>query len=169
MTATLRAFRLVRDEDMTGVSGTGVVAEGVVFSDGTVSLRWTSAWPTSVVFHDRGLASVEAVHGHDGKTRVEFVDDSGSSINGERLSWQQLYEHEKKRRLQADKWGVLVSDLDRCTHGRHEGNDCSSCGGPSVGNLLLPTGTEVGRNLSGRPYVVPARRDRHHPEAWEAR
>lgn len=65
-----RAFHLQRDDDETGVSGTGVVAEGVEFSDGTVALRWTSAWPTSVVFHERGMESVEHVHGHGGKTRV---------------------------------------------------------------------------------------------------
>jgi hypothetical protein len=70
---TPRAFRLERDVDETGVSGTGVVAEGVEFSDGTVALRWLSAWPTSVVFHERGLEAVEAVHGHGGKTRIVFV------------------------------------------------------------------------------------------------
>jgi hypothetical protein len=67
-------FVLIRDVDETGISGTGVVAEGVEFSDGTVALRWTSAWPTSVVFHDRGMDAVEAVHGHDGKTRIVFAD-----------------------------------------------------------------------------------------------
>lgn len=69
-----RPFVLVRDEDETGVSGTGVVAEGTVFSDGTAVLRWLTEWPTSVVFHDRGLAAIEAVHGHGGKTRVVFTD-----------------------------------------------------------------------------------------------
>lgn len=57
------------------MSGTGVVAEGVEFSDGTVALRWTSAWPTSVVFHDRGITSVEAIHGHGGKTRIVWAAD----------------------------------------------------------------------------------------------
>jgi len=71
--SALRAFHLVRDVDETGVSGTGVVAEGVEFSDGVVALRWTSRWPTSVVFHERGLESVEAVHGHGGKTRIVFL------------------------------------------------------------------------------------------------
>jgi len=65
-----QAFVLIRDEDVTGVSGTGVVAEGVQFSDGTVALRWLSQWPTSVVFHDRGIDGVVAVHGHGGRTRV---------------------------------------------------------------------------------------------------
>jgi len=55
------------------------VAEGVEFSDGTVALRWTSAWPTSVVFHDRGIDSVVHVHGHGGKTQVVF-DDSATEL-----------------------------------------------------------------------------------------
>lgn len=59
---------------MTGVSGTGIVAEGVEFSSGVVSLTWLSDWPTSVVFHDRGIESVEAVHGHNGATVIEWLD-----------------------------------------------------------------------------------------------
>lgn len=68
-----RAFVLVRHEDETGVSGTGVVAWGVEFPDGVVALRWKSAWPTSVVFHDKGMEAVEAVHGHGGKTEIVWV------------------------------------------------------------------------------------------------
>lgn len=64
------AFQLERSEDVSGVSGIGIVAEGVAFSDGSVALRWLSDWPTSVVFHDRGVESVKAVHGHDGRTRI---------------------------------------------------------------------------------------------------
>lgn len=71
-----RAFVLERDVDRTGVSGTGVVAEGVEFGDGTVALRWRGRWPTSVVFHDLGIASVEAVHGHDGATRIVWCEEA---------------------------------------------------------------------------------------------
>lgn len=66
------AFLLVRDEDVSGVSGTGAVAQGVEFQDGVVVLRWLGEYPTSVVFHDRGMDSVVAVHGHDGLTRIVF-------------------------------------------------------------------------------------------------
>lgn len=69
----MRAFRLVREVDVSGVSGTGAVAEGIEFSDGTVVLRWLSDWPTSVVFHQRGIESVEKVHGHGGATRIEYI------------------------------------------------------------------------------------------------
>lgn len=72
----MRRFELHRDEDVSGVSGTGVVAEGVAFSnDGPVALRWTSNWPTSVVFHDKGIESLEAVHGHNGRTRIVWIDE----------------------------------------------------------------------------------------------
>lgn len=79
----IRRFVLNRLEDETGISGSGVVAEGVVFSDGVVAVRWVVPenspperhHPTSVVFHDEGLASVEKIHGHGGKTRIEFLDD----------------------------------------------------------------------------------------------
>lgn len=74
---TARRFELHRDVDDTGVSGTGLVAEAIELSDGTVALRWTSEWPTSVVFHDRGLDGGEAVHGHGGRTRIVWLDGDG--------------------------------------------------------------------------------------------
>jgi hypothetical protein len=72
--ARFRRFHLVRNVDESGVSGTGVVAEGVLFSNGVVAVQWTSQWPTSVVFHERGLESVIAVHGHNGHTHVHWID-----------------------------------------------------------------------------------------------
>jgi hypothetical protein len=81
-----RAFGLQRDEDVSGVSGTGIVAEGVEFSDGTVALRWTSEWPTSVVFHERGIESVEAVHGHDGRTQILFTLDNWIELASGKLA-----------------------------------------------------------------------------------
>lgn len=67
-----RSFWLVRDEDVSGVSGTGIVATGVEFPDGVVALRWKGDWPTSVVFHERGIASVIEIHGHKGRTHIEW-------------------------------------------------------------------------------------------------
>lgn len=69
-----KRFFLQRDVDTTGVSGTGIVAEGCEFSDGTVALRWCGRRPTSTVFHEKGIESVEAIHGHNGSTRIEWVD-----------------------------------------------------------------------------------------------
>lgn len=36
----MKVFSLVRKFDETGISGTGKVLEGVVFSDGRVAIRW---------------------------------------------------------------------------------------------------------------------------------
>lgn len=67
-----RLFELHRDEDETGVSGTGVVAEGVVFGDGKVALRWKTATASTTLFDD--VAQMLEVHGHDGKTRLVYAD-----------------------------------------------------------------------------------------------
>lgn len=68
-----RRFELHRDEDETGVSGTGVVAEGVVFTDGKVALRWRTATASTTLFDN--LEQMREVHGHDGKTRIVYPDE----------------------------------------------------------------------------------------------
>lgn len=65
----MRTFHLQRDEDETGISGTGRVAEGVEFSDGTVVVRWiVGEHHSTVVWPD--MESVAAIHGHGGKTKI---------------------------------------------------------------------------------------------------
>jgi len=63
-----RPFVLARDADPTGTSGTGIVADGVLWPDNTVSIRWRGQRP-STVFWD-SLADAMAVHGHEGSTRL---------------------------------------------------------------------------------------------------
>jgi hypothetical protein len=70
---TARRLELHRDQDVTGISGIGVVAEGVEFSDGTVVIRWLGDTPSTVVWPD--LAAAERVHGHGGATRIVYLDD----------------------------------------------------------------------------------------------
>lgn len=71
----MRRFELHRDEDVSGISGTGRVAEGIEFTDGTVALRWLGEWPVTTNHHDRGIDSVWALHGHNGKTRIVWIDE----------------------------------------------------------------------------------------------
>jgi hypothetical protein len=68
----MRRFRLIRSEDVSGVSGTGAVAEGVAFSSGKVALSWRSDVPTVTVYD--AIADLERIHGHEGRTRIEWVD-----------------------------------------------------------------------------------------------
>lgn len=73
----MRRFVLMRHEDETGVSGTGVVAEGVEWTDGTVSMRWMGA-RCSTVYWDN-VADAIAIHGHNGKTELKYVDQEDIS------------------------------------------------------------------------------------------
>lgn len=71
-----RRFYLMRHKDQTGISGTGVVADGVVWQTGAVTLNWRgggesyNTWPGP-----NALAEVERIHGHGGLTSVVFRDD----------------------------------------------------------------------------------------------
>lgn len=69
----MRRFVLVRHRDPSGVSGTGVIAEGVEFSDGSAMLRWHGTQPCTSVF-DIGVGGILAVHGHAGATEVVYAD-----------------------------------------------------------------------------------------------
>jgi hypothetical protein len=69
----IRRFELHRDVDHSGVSGTGVVAEGVQFTDGTCALRWGGECASTVVW--ASIADAEKIHGHGGATRFVFLDE----------------------------------------------------------------------------------------------
>jgi hypothetical protein len=83
----LRYFELHRDRDVSGVSGEGVVADGFVvpfeytmlFPTGTrtmppewVVLVWRGTARSIVIWPSLGAATT--VHGHDGATRIVWVD-----------------------------------------------------------------------------------------------
>jgi hypothetical protein len=67
----LRQFILVRHKDLTGTSGTGIVAEGVVFEDGQAVLKWLRK-PYSLGVYP-SLRNLLDVHGHEGNTQVRFL------------------------------------------------------------------------------------------------
>ena len=68
----MRRFNLVRTEDLSGVSGTGIVAEGIEFENGKVAICWTSKYHITSVIDN--MHTLEKVHGHGGKTHVEWID-----------------------------------------------------------------------------------------------
>lgn len=61
---------LDRDEDVSGTSGTGSVAEFVISSDGRVAIFW----PVGIGQFPSLQAAID-VHGHQGKTRFVILDD----------------------------------------------------------------------------------------------
>ncbi len=66
-----QVFQLVRFEDESGVSGVGIVADGVRWPDGSASLRWRGDL-ASLGFYS-SMADLVKIHGHGGKTRVRML------------------------------------------------------------------------------------------------
>ena len=64
----MKAFYVRRDEDVHGNTGIGIVAEGVIFTDGRGAMRWLNEVATTVTFED--IKQIERIHGHSGKTVV---------------------------------------------------------------------------------------------------
>ncbi|MFJ4418300.1 hypothetical protein [Streptomyces sp. NPDC088925] len=77
--ASSRRFHLQRHRDITGVSGTGIVALGVLWPDGTASVRWLGDRP-STVFWD-SMDDAEAVHGHGGATEIVWDDPEPTIVS----------------------------------------------------------------------------------------
>lgn len=72
MESDMNRFVLDRLVDETGVSGEGTVAEGVIFADGSVAMRWLTATASTAVY--ASIADVIHIHGHGGKTHVRLID-----------------------------------------------------------------------------------------------
>jgi len=88
-----RTFYLLRRQDVSGVSGTGVVAVGAVMPSGRAVLEWCSAWPTITVFES--WEQVVRIHGHQGRTELHFGSPPAASrsrpwAGGMRALWREL-------------------------------------------------------------------------------
>ena len=69
----MRRFNLVRHDDVSGVSGVGRVAQGIEFDSGEVEMCWLGTY--RIVEHAPNIHAIVAVHGHGGKTVVEWLDE----------------------------------------------------------------------------------------------
>jgi hypothetical protein len=73
----------VRTEDVSGTSGTGVVAVGVQYPDGAVHMQWKNGDNGDLDTDSNGMATkpapdgveaTEEIHGHGGATEVRWID-----------------------------------------------------------------------------------------------
>ena len=96
-------FVLRRMEDESGVSGVGLVAEGVRFTDGTAAMRWRTGTASTAVY--ASMADVEAIHGHGGKTVIQWVENDLDFVELEHL-----------RQFKRDHFGIT------CRQGHHTRN-----------------------------------------------
>ena len=65
MTVPLYLYRRV---DVSGVSGTGVVAVGVILPSGKVVLEWLGPYKTETIFED--ISQIFAIHSHGESTQI---------------------------------------------------------------------------------------------------
>lgn len=70
----MKRFYLKRYKDESGVSGTGIVAEGIQFSTGKCALAWVSEF-FSIAIYD-SIEELNAIHGHNGNTQIIWLDTS---------------------------------------------------------------------------------------------
>ena len=80
----MRLFQLHRDQDASGVSGTGVVAEGVEFTNGECALHWLSDNPSIGLYPS--IEDIKQIHGHGGMTRVVWVEAKKRKSRAKRKS-----------------------------------------------------------------------------------
>jgi len=69
-----KTFLLIRNVDETGVSGTGIVAHGVIFKSGRVVMEWLRP-PCSIGMYE-SMQEMIQIHGHGGKTQVRFIGEA---------------------------------------------------------------------------------------------
>jgi hypothetical protein len=90
-----RRFELVRTEDVSETSGTGVVAVGSVYPDGAVHMQWRNAENPSLETDSNGCAFKPApdgigatteIHGHDGRTVMHWIDPHPDAVKDDVLS-----------------------------------------------------------------------------------
>jgi hypothetical protein len=68
----MKRFILLRHKDTSGISGTGVVAEGVRFTNGMCAMTWLTEYTSYNLYPS--ISYIEAVHGHNGQTEVVWLD-----------------------------------------------------------------------------------------------
>jgi len=71
-TSGMRYFYLRRIEDESGTSGTGIVAEGVEFTNGQCVLHWLTQFSSIAIYPT--IKELINIHGHNGKTVIEYYD-----------------------------------------------------------------------------------------------
>lgn len=69
---SIKRFRLYRNEDKIGISGTGLIADGVQFANGKVCVHWFGETQSIVVWDN--IKDMEKVNCHNGSTRIIFLD-----------------------------------------------------------------------------------------------
>ena len=100
----MKLFELRREEDESGVSGTGTVAQGVIFDNGKCALTWLTKYTSIAVYESIEL--VIAIHGHNGKTKVvQIADCDHDRVN-------RIWETDAEEKYPPPEWLLLFADKE---------------------------------------------------------
>jgi hypothetical protein len=83
----MRVYYLRRDEDVSGNSGCGRVAQVAEFDDGTAVLHWNLGANASGVASTETFSSISdllQIHGHHGRSILEPIE-SAAAIGAKRV------------------------------------------------------------------------------------
>lgn len=64
----IQEFYLIRNKDVNGISGTGIVARGVILPTGRCVMEWQTIHPTITIYGN--IDEIKFLHGHEGATEV---------------------------------------------------------------------------------------------------
>lgn len=67
-TEKIKEFHLFRKKDISGTSGVGIVARGVILPSGKCALEWTTFHSSICIYQN--IEDVTSIHGHNGATEV---------------------------------------------------------------------------------------------------
>ena len=70
----MKRFYLERLIDESGISGIGIIADGIMFSNGQVVLCWRTFTSSLGIYQT--LDDMIRIHGHNGKTIIQWIDSS---------------------------------------------------------------------------------------------
>ena len=82
MSLKVKPFYLLRHDDQSGISGTGIVAIGCQFPNGRIVMQWCS-YRTSLEICD-SLDNLIEIHGHNGKSEIVFGDPPSTENKSKR-------------------------------------------------------------------------------------
>lgn len=68
----IKHFYLQRHHDVSGTSGTGIVARGVVLPSGACVMEWLTFHSSIAIY--KNIEDVEKIHGHEGATVLVMGD-----------------------------------------------------------------------------------------------
>lgn len=68
----LKQFYLNRKEDVSGVSGTGIIAQGVIFPSGKVVMEWATSYGSIAIYEN--INEIQVLHANKGKTELIYIN-----------------------------------------------------------------------------------------------